>query len=480
MRFVSTSLFSAALVLAVTAPAHAQTGISFSKEIVPIFREACAKCHSARNPQGGLSLVSYAGLVKGGKGGKVLAPKGADSRLVKYLDGTLKPVMPIGGSLKKEQIARISAWVDAGAKADVPPDQVVISETAIPVVRVPKIALKVPMLPEITALGWSKDGKILAIGGYKTVRLVDPATGQTIKELGGCADKVHSVAFSPDGKMLAASGGPPSQMGEIVIWNVPGGDLVRRINGHADFIYSISWSPDNKNIASASYDKLAKIWDITSGAEVKTLKDHADAVYAIAYNPAGTLIATGSADRSVKVWDVASGKRIYTLAGHTDTVFSLAWNVAGNQLTSAGADKVLRTWNVNASAGQAARNTTAHDKTIQEVVYSPDGALMCSVSDDHTAKIWNAANGGAIVTIKDQPDALLSAAFSGDNKLVAIGGFDGTVKIFDAKDGKLLSTIIDLPKPAPKPAAPAPPAGTVSPPTKPDPKKPVEKPGAKK
>ncbi len=456
MRLVHVSLVLGLGVIASPGVARAQT-VSFSKDIVPIMKEQCVKCHSARQPTGGFAVSSYAALVKGGKGGKLIAAKAADSRLVKLIEGTAQPKMPPGGSMKKEDIAKIRAWIDQGAKPDVAPDAVVIPDTAIPPVKVPVVKPKVPVLPQVGALAWSKDSKMLAVGTYKVVKLIDPANGQVIRELKDHSDVIHSLHFSPDGKLLAAAGGPPAQQGEIKIWDVATGNVVRTILGHNDYIYSCSWSPDSKTIASASYDKLIKIWDVATGNEVKTLKDHADAVYAVAFSPDGNLLASGSADRSVKMWDVKSGKRIYTLSGHGDIVFSLAWNKAGNQLSSTGADKTLRTWNVNPQAGNQARSVGAAGKTVNEVVYSLDGTLMATVSDDKSLKVWNAGNGQATQTIANQADSLLSVAISPDNKLVAAGGFDGTVKIFNVADGKPVNTLIDLPK-APEPKVEAKPA----------------------
>lgn len=456
------AIWLTAAAAAVLVPKGAEAApVSFSKDIVPIFRASCSKCHNQRQPTGGFSVSTFAEIQKGGKSGKVLAASYAESRLYKLIDGP-KPTMPPGAPLKRAELEKIKAWVDSGAKADVPPNQILITETAIPVVKVPKIAVKVPVLPQAASLAWSKDGKILAIGTYKVVRLVDPATGATIRELKDHTDVIHGLQFSPDGKLLAAAGGPPAQQGEIKIWDVATGSLVKTITGHNDYIYSISWSPDGKNIASASYDKLVKIWDVATGNEVKTLKDHADAVYAVAYNPAGNLLATGSADRSIKIWDPAAGKRLYTLTGHADVVYSLAWNKAGNQLTSCGGDRTVRTWNINPQQGNQARNVTAHEKSVNEVVYSQDGSLMASVSDDRSFKIWNGTNGSQMHTVKES-DSLLSAAFSPDGKQVAIGGYDGTVRIFNTADGKPVSTIIDLPKAPQKPAAPAKPAARARP-----------------
>lgn len=477
MRLVYFGFAVSAAAFVIQGPAHAQATVSFSKDLVPILKEQCVKCHNARQPQGGFAVSSFALIEKGGKGGKVLAAKAEESRLIKYLEGTLKPQMPIGSPLPKAQIDKFKAWVNQGAKADVDVNAMVIPDSAIPAVKVPVIKLKIPILPQAASLAWSKDNKVLAIGTYKTVRLVDPATGQTIRELAGHADVIHNLQFSPDGKLLAAAGGPPALQGEVKIWEVETGKEVRTILGHNDFIYSCSWSPDGKNLATASYDKLVKIWDVTTGAEVKTLKDHADAVYAVAFNPTGNLLASGSADRSVKVWDVASGKRIYTLTGHGDIVFSLAWNKTGNQITSVGADKTLRIWNVNAQNGNQAQNTSAHEKSINDVAYSPDGSMMATASDDKTVKIWKPGSGSPVQTIKDLPDAMLSVAFSPDNKLVAVGGFDGTVKIYTVADAKLQSTVIDLPKAPEVKAADAKPADPKVVPAKADTKKtePVKK-----
>ena len=97
--------------------ARAQS-VSFSKEIVPIFREQCSKCHNNRQITGGFSVATYAAIQKGSKGGKVIAAKPEESRLVKYLTGDLKPQMPPGQPLPKAQLDKIKAWIAAGAKND--------------------------------------------------------------------------------------------------------------------------------------------------------------------------------------------------------------------------------------------------------------------------------------------------------------------------------------------------------------------------
>src|SRR5436190_1581298 len=74
--------------------------------------------------------------------------------------------------------------------------------------------------PQIFSLAYSPDGKWLALGGYKEVRLIDLATRRQSGLLRGHAEVVRSVAFSKDGKRLAAGGGVAGRKGEVKIWDL--------------------------------------------------------------------------------------------------------------------------------------------------------------------------------------------------------------------------------------------------------------------
>jgi WD40 repeat protein len=435
--------------------ASAARAVSFSKDIKPLLR-SCQGCHNATMLSGGFSLESLETALKGPPAGPVILPgKSKQSKLIAMVSGPMAK-MPPGGpevKLKKNQVALIAAWIDQGAKNDAGPAVAGAPERVV--VNVPKISLKVPVLPQAASLAFSKDGKYLAVGLYREVKLFEVANPQSVKVLGGHADVVHCVAFSPDGKYLAAAGGPPAQWGEIKIWDLSTGECVRTIQGHTDFIYAVAWSPDSKSLVSGSYDKLVKVWEAGTGKEIRTLKDHADAVYAVAWSSKGNWIATGSADRSIKVWDAATGKRLYTITGHGDIIYALAFNQAGTQLVSAGADKTIRTWNLTNEKGDAARTTSAHGDVVTAIAFSQTGKYLASASQDKSAKVWDSNSGGSVRSIDGQPEALFSVAISPDDTVVAIGSYDGTVRLFKIADGKPVAVLIDLPKAveAPKPPA---------------------------
>ena len=332
-RLITSAL---AAVVCFTIPLRAEDPPSFAKDVAPIFAANCAGCHAATVSMGSLDLDTFEGLQKGGHHGAVITPgKSDDSRLYLMITGKVTPAMPLSGKkLADGEIETIRKWIDAGARPPAPGE--VVAKRA-PVI--PDVKPLAPVKPLISALAYRPDGKLLALGEFKEVRLVDPGSGNVVGTLPGEAEDVRAVAFSPDGKLLAAAGGLPARRGEVKIWDVEKRTVLRTIQGHADCIYAVEFSPDGKTIATSSYDKLIKLWDVESGKEIRTLKDHIDAVYALAFTPDGKRLVSASADRGVKIWDVASGERLYTLSEPTDGLNTLALDPAGKRVAAAGLDR---------------------------------------------------------------------------------------------------------------------------------------------
>jgi WD40 repeat protein len=301
----------------------------------------------------------------------------------------------------------------------------------------------------IAAIAVSPDGKITASGSFHQTTLAD-AAGKTIATLAGQSDVVRALAFSPDGRWLAAAGGAPARFGQVQLWDVASRKLVREWRGHEDAIYSVAFSPDGKTLATGSYDKLVKLWDPTTGAELRTLKDHIDAVFCVAFSPDGARLASASADRTVKVWDPATGQRVYTLSESTEAVHAVAFSPNGKQIAAGGADKSIRIWNIaggtaaddtsarGTAAGDGAaaskggdnaylaQSVVAHEDAILQLVYSRDGVHIATSSADKSVKIWDAATLTEL-RMEQEPDWVMALAYAPDGKHVALGGFGGRV-----------------------------------------------------
>ena len=395
-------------------------------------------------------MESFDALMKGGAHGAVIVPGKADqSRMILMLEGKVQPRMPFGADpLPAADIATLKAWIEGGALGPAPGE----AAKALAPLAIPDIKPQVAVVSPVASVKFSPDGKLLAVGGYQEVRLIDSATGKPLATLSGHADYVRSLAFSPDGKMLAAAGGPPQRGGEIKIWDISsivapgfspanaalkgGATLLKTLLGHKDCIYSVAWSPDGKLLASGSYDKMVKLWDAATGQEVKNLQDHIDAVFAVAFSPDGKHLASGSQDRSVKIWDIASGQRLYTLSDATDGLTSIAYSPSGKQIAAAGYDKTIYVWQVGDSDGRLLRSLIADEDSILALAWTPDGKMLITSSSDGSIRFRDAATLDPVGVIAHQPDWVEALSISPDGTRLAAGRFNGTLSLFDVKSFK--------------------------------------------
>jgi hypothetical protein len=108
------------------------------------------------------------------------------------------------------------------------------------------------------------------------------------------------------------------------------------LEGHISWVTSVAFSPDGKLLASGSHDNMVKIWDWRSGKISATLKGHLSLVQSVAFSPDGQYLATGSYDKTVKIWNWHNGKEVATLEGHTSGVNSVAFSPDGKCLATGG------------------------------------------------------------------------------------------------------------------------------------------------
>jgi WD40 repeat protein len=180
-----------------------------------------------------------------------------------------------------------------------------------------------PFIEDAYTLTFSPDGRFLYVGTNAGVPIWDMQSG---KELSGLeAGGSRAIALSPDGRMLAST--PPFVIGlnqpSILLWDLASRKLLRTLYGHTHGINSVAFSPDGHLLASGSNDETIKLWSPVTGTPLRTLKGHTDAVNALAFSPDGHLLASGSsdltlafwADQTVKLWDVKSGSEVRTLSG---------------------------------------------------------------------------------------------------------------------------------------------------------------------
>lgn len=416
--------------------------VMFSKQVLPLLRSQCFSCHGGANPASGYSLETRERMLAGGRhGAAVQVGKGAQSSLVLYMTGELKPKMPPNGAIDLEKIAVIRRWIDEGAKVDT---MILIAPSAGAKIAAPllKVKANAQNLPApVTALCYAPDGKRLAAGGYRCVRLLDSLTGAVTKTIPGPSDQVQALAWSSDGKLLAAGGGVPGRAGEVVLFDTATWKPVRTLAEHTEVVYAVAFRPNTHELATGSLDKTARIWNADTGQATHLIKDHAEAVFGVAYSPDGKLLATASGDRSAKLFQTADYKRVASLTAHQDGVTHVAFNQNGTLLATTSADRQIRIWKVEIGKMENPLRQQGENDVINACVFSPDGSLLVSGASNSRVRIFNGDGSNQKQDLKGPEDWVYSVAVGADNQTIAAGTQDGKVLLWDAKMGKLLHTV---------------------------------------
>ena len=224
--------------------------------------------------------------------------------------------------------------------------------------RQQKLKIEVPLLDTdiktwIREVIFSPDGNLLASsGGYNdySVYLWDVNTGLLKVKLEGHTDTVDSIAFSPNGRMLASC---CEGFGDnsIKLWHVVTGQLIATLEGHTGGVFSVAFSPDGKTLASGAgfEDNSIKLWDISTVKNKETLKSGKGYVLCVAFSPDGRTLANGNSGRSVSLWDIATKQQIAVLTGHNSVVKCVAFSPDGKTLASGSNDGTILLWDLTSA-----------------------------------------------------------------------------------------------------------------------------------
>ncbi|MEH2116699.1 serine/threonine-protein kinase [Nostoc sp.] len=206
----------------------------------------------------------------------------------------------------------------------------------------------------VKSVAFSPDGQILASGSWdKTIKLWDVNTGKEICTIAGHQLKVNSVAFSPQGQLLASA----SYDRTIRLWQIPAlkgshkefqnrpcYSLLGTLSGHAWAVLTVAFSPDGKILATGSDDNTIKLWEVNTGQLICTLVGHSWSVVAVAFTADGETLLSASCDKTVKLWRVSTAEEIVTLSGHVDSVSAVAVSKVTQLIASGSRDKTIKLW----------------------------------------------------------------------------------------------------------------------------------------
>ena len=242
---------------------------------------------------------------------------------------------------------------------------------------------------------------------------------------------IFSLAFSPDGKVLAMG----DSNGEVRLYQVADSQQILTCKGHTNWVVSLAFSSDGSTLASSSTDFTVKLWSVSTGQCLQTLQGHSKGVWSVAFARGDRIIASGSDDCSIRLWNVSTGECLKILSGKS-WAKSIAFSPDAKTLVSGGNDNTIQLWNVG--TGQVVKTFSGHRDGIKAIAFSPCGKLVASGSHDHTIKLWNVNTGQAVKTLQGHSDRVWSVAFSPCGRMLASGAWDRTVRLWDIHTGQAL------------------------------------------
>lgn len=244
----------------------------------------------------------------------------------------------------------------------------------------------------VTSLAFDSSGAHLAAGSLDgAVRLFDVrgATNAATTLPGTGSNRVTSVAFSPDGKVLGAA---LAAKGGALLWNVAGTVAAPRVVCEGIDVRSIAFAPDGRSVACGSAQGQIFRASLGGGTDrPAALAGHRSSVNSLAFDRSGTSLASASSDGSIRVWDLAHPQaQPILLTGHDAWVWAVAFTPGGDRLVSGGGDKTVRTWPartevlagmlcgvVNRRAGQKELTRDAWRKHMpSDLAYPKDGPCV--------------------------------------------------------------------------------------------------------
>jgi WD40 repeat protein len=253
----------------------------------------------------------------------------------------------------------------------------------------------------------------------------------------GHSSTVRSVAFSPDGKILASLG----LEGTIKLWDIASGKQIRSL-GNSEATGSLAFSPDGKTIATASFKtRSVMLFSVVTGELIKTfpLADHV-IIWQVRFSPDGETIATVGYNCQIKFWNVRDGTERRTVyRGSIGCKVTIDFSPDGKYLAAASDDN--RIWMLEVGTEEISGITTT-SRDISSITFSPDGRLLAEGGSGAEIKIFDVRRQILIRAFpKSHSGAIMSLAFSADGKTLASGGNDGSVKLWNVDDPSIPRTL---------------------------------------
>ena len=296
----------------------------------------------------------------------------------------------------------------------------------------------------VTDMAFSPDGNQLAVACSIGIWLYNLHTGTEEAFLKGGMELVNSVAYSPDGKILASG----SNDWTIRIWDVENRKDIKTLGGHAGPVNSVAFSQDGETIVSGSDDGI-RVWNVENWSDKILYKKENAGIVNVMYSPDGKTLTSLSKNGEIESWDLTSGEKQWSILGYKKSkkLELLLQNVV--KLSSYSPDgKTFANWS---GVGMRLYNVVdgklellfkkpeflfkKPEISVYSLAFSPDSSHFVTGSEDGSISLWNKETANLLSTLPGHLDVVVSLVYSPDGKIFASASLDGTIRLWGTVDG---------------------------------------------
>ncbi|QQE67544.1 hypothetical protein GFS31_42570 (plasmid) [Leptolyngbya sp. BL0902] len=289
------------------------------------------------------------------------------------------------------------------------------------------------------SVAFSPDGAVLAGSYHNQVRLWDTATWEPIGTLAGHTQRIAFVAIAPvpdaQGRVIVATG---SHDYTVRLWDLHRRHCLHCLEGHQNLVWHLAFNADGTLLATSSMDGTIGLWEVATGTQRTVLRGHRHIVSAAVFIPHSDLLVSSSFDHTLKYWDSRDGTCLHTTLAHRGEVWSLAASADGTQLASVGNDKAVKLWEV--ATRQCTQTIRGSSSQIYGLAAAGPGQVVTG-GDDELARLWEVATGSEIRRFEGHQSWVWAVAVRPDSQQLATAGGDSTLKLWDMATGQCTHTL---------------------------------------